>query len=934
MTTALINDFIVRSGLVVQGTAVVTSSTGQVGAVQVDSGLAVAKNAFVGTTLAVGTDLTVGGNISLGGALSITGKSTLTELLVTGPAEVQGNFITSGTSIVYSTATFGSDVFVQKDLSVTGSLAVTAPSTLSGGLTVSNATTLTGTLAVTGVSNFNNNLFVNDGSLTVTSGEVPKFTVTSDGNVTASGTLGVTGLTSLNGGAILSAATVTNALEVGGTLGVTGYTNLSGGATLSAATVTNNLAVGGTLGVTGVTSIQDTTAATTNGLGALTVAGGAYVGNNLIVNSTAWNTTTNTSNALYVKGGGWFEKSLVVEGDALFKSNVVFSGTATYVFSTNTQYTDNLLDLHVPPGGLLEPWTVDDGKDIGHVYHYYKGADKRAFLGLANDTGWLEWYDNGTEGLGVFTGTSYGTFNTGDIVLTGTTNATSTVTGALRVAGGAGFGLDVYAGGGVSGSTVTARNLTDTRLVLAGTGGQLTDTASLTWNSGLSQVEGRIAYANTSTHLAGGAAGSLPYQTAENTTEFLGIGTNGYVLQSNGSVPVWGPASGVTAGSATTATNIANGQKDQIPYQSGPGATVFSDSLRFNGTVFTTTNAVLTGTDDTAGNATTGALQVAGGVGIAKSLWVGSSATVAGNLYVDGDIFLQGAGLNTISAQTGTFETVFVTGTTGTGLNVSGDAVVGRNLKVTGVGTFSNVVSTNGTITDLTATNASVTTLTASGLSALQGVTAGQVTATSISVTGQSTLQNATAATLTATNLVVTGATALQGELRVTGISTFSNRIVVANDTNSLSTTTGAITTPGGIGVGKDAVIGGTLLVGPTVANTVVPAVLSNNVLLSSFTSNSISGTAAQNLDTFSAATYRTARYTIQIVDGANIHVTEMTVFHNGTNVYLNEYGISTNNGPLGVFDANLSAGSVTLTFTPTGATAMVIKVVRLGITA
>jgi hypothetical protein len=84
----------------------------------------------------------------------------------------------------------------------------------------------------------------------------------------------------------------------------------------------------------------------------------------------------------------------------------------------------------------------------------------------------------------------------------------------------------------------------------------------------------------------------------------------------------------------------------------------------------------------------------------------------------------------------------------------------------------------------------------------------------------------------------------------------------------------------------------------------------------------------------FSAATYRTARYTIQIVDGSNIHVTEMTVFHDGTNVYINEYGISTNNGQLGSFDAQLSAGSVTLKFTPTAATSMVIKVVRIGITA
>ena len=43
----------------------------------------------------------------------------------------------------------------------------------------------------------------------------------------------------------------------------------------------------------------------------------------------------------------------------------------------------------------------------------------------------------------------------------------------------------------------------------------------------------------TATNIGGGLAGSLPYQSAPNTTTFLGIGTNNYVLTSNGSIPVW-----------------------------------------------------------------------------------------------------------------------------------------------------------------------------------------------------------------------------------------------------------------------------------------------------------------------------------------------------------------------------------------------------------
>ena len=84
-----------------------------------------------------------------------------------------------------------------------------------------------------------------------------------------------------------------------------------------------------------------------------------------------------------------------------------------------------------------------------------------------------------------------------------------------------------------------------------------------------------IAGATSSTNIAGGAAGSLPYQSAPSTTVFLGIGTNGYVLTSDGSAPAWSPVSGLSAGLATTATNIAGGSAGQVPYQTSGGVTAF-----------------------------------------------------------------------------------------------------------------------------------------------------------------------------------------------------------------------------------------------------------------------------------------------------------------------------------------------------------------------
>jgi hypothetical protein len=64
--------------------------------------------------------------------------------------------------------------------------------------------------------------------------------------------------------------------------------------------------------------------------------------------------------------------------------------------------------------------------------------------------------------------------------------------------------------------------------------------------------------AGKATNLAGGATGSLPYQSAADTTTFLAAGTDGQVLKLASGVPTWSSdASGVTiADDTTTATPL------------------------------------------------------------------------------------------------------------------------------------------------------------------------------------------------------------------------------------------------------------------------------------------------------------------------------------------------------------------------------------------
>ena len=69
--------------------------------------------------------------------------------------------------------------------------------------------------------------------------------------------------------------------------------------------------------------------------------------------------------------------------------------------------------------------------------------------------------------------------------------------------------------------------------------------------------------ATTTTNLAGGSNGTIPYQSASGTTQMLAVGTSGQLLQTNGAgAPTWvTPASGVSlsANNTWTGTQTFNG---------------------------------------------------------------------------------------------------------------------------------------------------------------------------------------------------------------------------------------------------------------------------------------------------------------------------------------------------------------------------------------
>ena len=94
-----------------------------------------------------------------------------------------------------------------------------------------------------------------------------------------------------------------------------------------------------------------------------------------------------------------------------------------------------------------------------------------------------------------------------------------------------------------------------------------------------------------------------------------------------------------------------------------------------------------------------------------------------------------------------------------------------------------------------------------------------------------------------------------------------------------------------------------------------------------------LSGTGAnQVVDSFQTASYRTAKYLVQMTAGTDYHSTEILLIHDGTTVYMTEYGTIFTNASLGTFDGDISSGFVRLLVTPANINTT-IKIQRLSVT-
>ena len=102
------------------------------------------------------------------------------------------------------------------------------------------------------------------------------------------------------------------------------------------------------------------------------------------------------------------------------------------------------------------------------------------------------------------------------------------------------------------------------------------------------------------------------------------------------------------------------------------------------------------------------------------------------------------------------------------------------------------------------------------------------------------------------------------------------------------------------------------------------PVILNLNTSTSTTTS-----TSQSSIDTFSVTDYRSASYQVQITRGTEYHVTSLNIVHDGTDVYVSEFGTINTGAILATFTADINSGNVRILATPTSASSTVFKMYR-----
>jgi hypothetical protein len=287
------------------------------------------------------------------------------------------------------------------------------------------------------------------------------------------------------------------------------------------------------------------------------------------------------------------------------------------------------------------------------------------------------------------------------------------------------------------------------------------------------------------------------------------------------------------------------------------------------------------------------------------------------------------SGISTYSSNAG-YATTSGISTTSQGLTGTPDITVGTIIATTA--SFSGNVSIAGTLT-----YEDVTSVDSIGLiTARSGIEIGPLLgiAATISSSGSATFSGILTASSFSGDLSgnVFGNADTATYATSSGVSTYSTNSGIATYSTSsgistyatiagvstYSTNSGIATYATSAGVSTN-VSGGTA----DVTSLILPDGLVSSV---SQTTTTISETS---IDTFSAATYRSAKYQIQISRGSEYQITEIFIVHDDTSSYGTEYATVKTGSTLSSFSTDIDTGNVRLLVTPTDTASTTFKLIR-----